>query len=80
MTRDEAEQRAAELGREDPDRATHRFFAREGEGGEWTVVKVPGPGRRVDPLKATTEAKPAPPMADDPRPSAWRDTGGYGVA
>jgi len=27
-------------------------------------------------LKTTTEANPRPPMADDPRPAHWRNTGG----
>jgi hypothetical protein len=28
------------------------------------------------PVKETTEAKPKPPQADDPRPSMWRNVGG----
>ena len=28
--------------------------------------------KRIDPLEATTEARPRPPQADDPRPSDWR--------
>jgi hypothetical protein len=31
---------------------------------------------RVDPLKATTEAKPKPQEADDPRPAYFRNVGG----
>ena len=27
-------------------------------------------------MKTTTDAKPRPPMADDPRPAHWRNTGG----
>jgi hypothetical protein len=48
MTRDEAEARSAQLNAEHPDRATHRWFARE-EGGDWTVVRV-----GVGPLAAAT--------------------------
>jgi hypothetical protein len=29
-----------------------------------------------EPVKETTEAKPKPPQADDPRPSMWRNVGG----
>jgi hypothetical protein len=38
-------------------------------------VKLP-PGLRIDPLKATTEAKPKPVPADDPRPPFHKDVGG----
>ena len=30
----------------------------------------------TQPEKTTTEAKPKPPQADDPRPALWRDVGG----
>ena len=75
MTREEAETRCAELAREDPDRATHRWFPREDANGDWTVVKVPAMGTRIDPIKATTEAKPKPPQPDDP-PQPPRYAGG----
>jgi hypothetical protein len=35
-------------------------------------VELEGPGES----KETTEAKPKPPQADDPRPSMWRNVGG----
>lgn len=35
-------------------------------------VELEGPG----PVEETTEAKPKPPQADDPRPSLWRNVGG----
>ena len=72
MTREEAEIRCAELARED---ASHRWFPREAGDGSWTVVKVPAMGTRIDPLKATTEAKPKPPQPDDP-PQPPRYAGG----
>lgn len=72
MTREEAEARCAELAGDDPERATHRWFPREAADGSWTVVKVPSMGTRIDPLKATTEAKPKPSQPDDPpEPIRW---------
>jgi hypothetical protein len=80
MNRDDAQALAERLGREHPERATHRWVAREIADG-WEVVKVRLPeGIRRDPLKATTEAKPKPPQADDPRPSSFRQVPPYGPA
>jgi len=77
MTREEAELRCDELGVEHPDRGTHRWIPRERERGEWEVVRVALPeGMRRDPTSATTETKPEPQQADDPRPAYWRDVGG----
>jgi hypothetical protein len=68
MTREEAERERDRLTREHPDRTTHRWMARAGAEGDWSVVRVGlPPGMRIDPLTATTEAKPKPPQADDPR-------------
>ena len=80
MTREQAEARAAELNRDHPDRATHRWLARE-SGDAWEVARVALPaGVRLDPFTATTEARPRPPQAPDPRPAFIRDVGGpYGV-
>jgi hypothetical protein len=79
MTREQAEQRAAELNREHPDRARPRWLAHEDAGG-WQVTRVALPaGLRIDPTKATVESKPRPAQPDDPRPALWRDVGGpYG--
>lgn len=38
-------------------------------------VPVP-PGARIDPLKTTIEARPMPPLPDDPRTSVEKQTGG----
>lgn len=77
MTRAEAEDSARTLAREHPDRTTHRWMAKEHAEGYWTVVKIRmPPGMRVDPLKTTTEAKPKPPEADDPRTGYDRNVGG----
>ncbi len=80
MTHDEAAAAAKQLGAEHPDRATHSWLARETGGGEWDVVKlrVP-PGKRIDPLKTSVEAKPEPPQPDDPRTSIERNMGGSWV-
>jgi hypothetical protein len=76
MTRTEAESRAAELNREHPERAKYRWLAREGGDG-WQVARISLPaGLRIDPIKTTTEARPRPPQADDPRPAFWQNAGG----
>ena len=76
MTRDEADRRAAELNREHPERAQYRWLVRE-SGGDFAVARVAlPPGVRIDPLSETSEARPRPPQADDPRPAFFRDVGG----
>lgn len=68
MTRSEAEERARRLQAEDPERAAHRFFARESADGDWEVARVELPAElRRGPLTESTEASPRPPTADDPR-------------
>ena len=80
MTREEAQRESERLSREHADRETHHWFPREGAGGVWSVVKVAqAPNRRVDPLTATTEAKPKPPQADDPRTTFERLVPPYGA-
>ncbi|HEX2410304.1 MAG TPA: hypothetical protein VHJ39_03960 [Solirubrobacteraceae bacterium] len=76
MTREQAEARAAELNREHPDRHAARWIARAaGDGWEVARVSLPG-GARIDPLTATTEAKPRPQPAEDPRSALGRNVGG----
>jgi hypothetical protein len=78
VTRDEAKQLCERLTREHPDRAG---IARQEPSGDWSVAKVKLPdGIKRDPLKATTEAKPRPPEADDPRPAIFRNIPPYGAA
>jgi len=68
VTRPEAEERAARLQAEHPDRHTHRFFAREARGGAWEVARVSMPQQlRRPPLTPTIDAHPQPSPADDPR-------------
>jgi hypothetical protein len=79
MTHEEATAAVARLSTEHPDRDTHAWIARETATGDWEVVKVRVPGgARRDPLEATTEAKPKPPQADDPRPSIFRNIPPFG--
>jgi hypothetical protein len=81
MTRDDAERHAAELNETAGEAAAGRWMVREGEGGEWEAVHVNVPGMKArDPLKETIEARPKPPMADDPRPSSIRAAPPYGAA
>jgi hypothetical protein len=70
MTREEAEAAVAARRHEHPEDA---WEARERDG-DWQVVRLPGLGRKR--TTETTEAKPRPPQADDPRPAFWRDVGG----
>ena len=49
------------------------------QNGQKFKVKLP-PGMGIEPLGSTTEAKPKPAPADDPRSSALRNLGGaYGA-
>lgn len=80
MTRVEAEQRCAELNADSPAAGT-RWIVRELKRGEFDIAKLSVPGLgNARPLIASTEAKPKPPQAEDPRPSAWRDAPPFGPA
>lgn len=80
MTHDEAIERASVLNRTHPDRRRVRWLAREADG-EWQVARMTLPaGMRVDPVKTTSEAKPRPSEAPDPRSAFVRNVGGpYGA-
>ena len=82
MTHYEAVAECERLSREHPERETHRWAPRQAGDGSWEVARLALPeGLRRGPLHETTEAKPRPPEADDPRPAQWRDVGGpYGPA
>jgi hypothetical protein len=78
MTRDAA-QRAAHSRNSQLKLATDRWFPRRVCAGVdgWALVKVGGlPASLSGAMKTTTEAKPRPPMADDPRPAHWQNVGG----
>jgi hypothetical protein len=68
MTRSEAEESARRLQVEHPDRATHRFVARQSADGDWEVVRVQLPEQlRRGRLTPTIDTSPRPSPADDPR-------------
>jgi hypothetical protein len=81
MTRKEAEQLRERLSQEHPDRANHTWIARQDSPGDWSLAKIRLPdGVKLEPLKATVEAKPKPRDAEDPRPGVFRDIPPYGAA
>jgi hypothetical protein len=81
MDRNAAEQERKRLQAEHPDRAVNTWILREEPAGEWQVVRVPlPPGMKRDPMSATTEAKPEPRDAEDPRPAMFRNIPPYGAA
>jgi hypothetical protein len=68
MDRADAEKLAARLQSQHPDRATHRFFARQDSHESWAVAKMLLPEQlRTAPLRITSEHKPHLPFADDRR-------------
>jgi hypothetical protein len=76
MTRADAENRAADLNREHPERARYRWMA-HGSGETWEVVRMAIPGAiKLDPVKATVESHPRPAPADDPRTAFDKHVGG----
>jgi hypothetical protein len=77
MDREKAQREAERRNREHPDSATHGWVAHARADGAWSLVRVPKlPGANIDPLKATTEAKPKPSLPDDPRSSYVQNIGG----
>jgi len=68
VTEEQAKDRCRELAETSPDRETHSWIARQGEGDAWSVVKL-----AVPPAKPpeTTASKPTDPQSgrDDPRTS-----------
>jgi hypothetical protein len=76
MTRAEAEDHAATLNREHPDRGAYRWMARA-QGEVWQVARIAIPGGvRVDPLHEAVESRPRPQPAEDPRPLFDKNVGG----
>jgi hypothetical protein len=77
VTRSEAERLAGQLQAEHPDRATHRFVARQSQDDDWEVVKVDLPeALRRGPFTETIEAVPRPSPAEDPRTAHERNVPG----
>lgn len=62
----EAQELAARLEAEDPDRMTHRFVPRANPDGSWSIAKVLWPEQlRNRLLPTTTEVRPDRPSLDD---------------
>ena len=69
MNRQEAEATCERLAREDPEHESFRWFPRQSDDGEWSVIRLQPPEHlRRDPTKATVESKPKPRDADEPHP------------
>ena len=76
MTRADAEDRAAALNREHPERSRYRWLA-HGSGDAWEVARVALAGAITrDPLTATVESRPRPEPREDPRPLFDKNVGG----
>jgi len=74
MAEQEATDRCAELSRSDPERTTHSWVPREGENGDWSIVKlaVPSPGSK-ETIASTAEDEQA--IKSDPRTSLSQNVG-----
>ena len=78
MTRDEAERRAAQLNAATTDPSG--TWTAQRIGSEWHVVKIAGAAVHTNaPLKATTEQRPKPDYAPDPRPLNEQNAPPYGA-
>jgi hypothetical protein len=79
VTRAEAEQRCGELNAELAN-GEPPWTAREAAPGDWRPARarIPGLPER-EPYKATIEAKPKPPEAEDPRTAFERNAPPYGA-
>ena len=76
MTREAAQREAQRRNAQTRPGSGQHWFVRALGAGSWAPVKVAGlPTDVLGPMTTTTEAKPRPPMADDPRPAYWRDVG-----
>jgi hypothetical protein len=71
-----AEAKAGRLNAEHPERERFRWVAFPHKNGAWTVIKTPR-SKRVDPLTATTEAKPKPREQEPPWGGPVTDLPGY---
>jgi hypothetical protein len=72
MTRAEAEVECRRLSAESPERETHRWVPREGENGDWSVVKIALPPA-AEPSGTETRGDERPTTPDDPRPATWQN-------
>jgi len=65
MDRQAAQTTSERLNREHPERATHRWFPREGPPGEWSVARI-AVGALAGPSGTAQAGKPSPPPVNDP--------------
>jgi hypothetical protein len=80
VTRGEAVAEAERLNRAHPERERYQWTALPSRKRGWSVVRIPKPrAARIQPLTATTEAKPKPPQPDDPRSNVGRTLPYHGV-
>jgi hypothetical protein len=71
MTHDQAVAEAERLGREHPDRGRVSWLAREGEPGEWRVVRVGFAPHAAAGGTPTVQPPPEPPQEGPDRPPIW---------
>lgn len=76
MEQREAEAEVARLNAEHQDREKFQWVALPAENGLWRIIKTPR-GKRVDPLRATTEAKPKPQYPEQPSTGPLDNLPGY---
>ncbi len=78
MNEQEARAICRKLAETSPDRETHSWIAREGEGGEWSVVKlaVPPPKQADMTASKSPESKG---IGDDPRNAMEQNFPPYGA-
>jgi len=72
MTRAEAEAECRRLSAESLERETHRWALREGDNGEWSVVRIALPPA-TEPSGTETRGDERPTTPDDPRPATWQN-------
>lgn len=78
MDRAAATAEAQRLNAEHPDRDRYRWAVAGSEEKGFSVARIPlRPGQRLHPLKETTEARPKPSPAEDPRDSFQRNVPPY---
>jgi hypothetical protein len=77
MTREAAQREAHRRNSIHTRPATHRWFVCRAGAEGWALVKVAGlPAAGAGAWTTTTEARPRPSFAADPRPAHWQNVGG----
>lgn len=78
MTEEEAREKCSALAANDPERFTHSWVPREGEGGDWSIVKLAVPSPGTETRIATTEEDEVA-IKSDPRQPIVKNTGPGGL-